>query len=82
LHAGGEGERAALSSGGVQQQLGKQRHELPLLLVCERNQARLCEPKPAAVARLEAAGYVNLGKTNLHEFAYGISSYTALRRGS
>jgi aspartyl-tRNA(Asn)/glutamyl-tRNA(Gln) amidotransferase subunit A len=29
----------------------------------------------AAVARLEAAGYVNVGKTNLHEFAYGITSY-------
>jgi aspartyl-tRNA(Asn)/glutamyl-tRNA(Gln) amidotransferase subunit A len=28
-----------------------------------------------AVARLEAAGYVNVGKTNLHEFAYGIASY-------
>ena len=28
-----------------------------------------------AVARLEAAGYVNVGKANLHEFAYGISSY-------
>jgi aspartyl-tRNA(Asn)/glutamyl-tRNA(Gln) amidotransferase subunit A len=28
-----------------------------------------------AVARLEAAGYANVGKTNLHEFAYGISSY-------
>jgi aspartyl-tRNA(Asn)/glutamyl-tRNA(Gln) amidotransferase subunit A len=28
-----------------------------------------------AVARLEAAGYVNAGKTNLHEFAYGITSY-------
>src|SRR5205807_239489 len=27
-----------------------------------------------AVARLEAAGYANVGKTNLHEFAYGISS--------
>ncbi len=27
-----------------------------------------------AVARLEAAGYVNVGKTNLHEFAYGITS--------
>ena len=29
----------------------------------------------AAVARLEAAGYVTVGKTNLHEFAYGITSY-------
>jgi aspartyl-tRNA(Asn)/glutamyl-tRNA(Gln) amidotransferase subunit A len=28
-----------------------------------------------AVVRLEAAGYVNVGKTNLHEFAYGVSSY-------
>ena len=28
-----------------------------------------------AVVRLEAAGYANVGKTNLHEFAYGISSY-------
>jgi aspartyl-tRNA(Asn)/glutamyl-tRNA(Gln) amidotransferase subunit A len=28
-----------------------------------------------AVARLQAAGYVNVGKTNLHEFAYGITSY-------
>jgi len=28
----------------------------------------------AAVARLEAAGYAVAGKTNLHEFAYGISS--------
>jgi aspartyl-tRNA(Asn)/glutamyl-tRNA(Gln) amidotransferase subunit A len=27
-----------------------------------------------AVRRLEAAGYVNVGKTNLHEFAYGTSS--------
>src|SRR5438067_12604163 len=27
-----------------------------------------------AVARLEAAGYAVAGKTNLHEFAYGISS--------
>ena len=27
-----------------------------------------------AVTRLEAAGYVSVGKTNLHEFAYGISS--------
>ncbi len=27
-----------------------------------------------AVARLEAAGYANVGKANLHEFAYGISS--------
>ncbi len=27
-----------------------------------------------AVVRLEAAGYATVGKTNLHEFAYGISS--------
>jgi Asp-tRNA(Asn)/Glu-tRNA(Gln) amidotransferase A subunit family amidase len=27
-----------------------------------------------AVARLESAGYVNVGKTNLHEFAYGTTS--------
>ena len=27
-----------------------------------------------AVLRLEAAGYANVGKTNLHEFAYGITS--------
>jgi len=27
-----------------------------------------------AVALLEAAGYTNVGKTNLHEFAYGITS--------
>ena len=28
----------------------------------------------AAVRLLEEAGYANVGKTNLHEFAYGISS--------
>jgi aspartyl-tRNA(Asn)/glutamyl-tRNA(Gln) amidotransferase subunit A len=28
-----------------------------------------------AVTRLEAAGYVNVGKANLHEFAYGVTSY-------
>jgi aspartyl-tRNA(Asn)/glutamyl-tRNA(Gln) amidotransferase subunit A len=28
----------------------------------------------AAVRRLESAGYVDVGKTNLHEFAYGTSS--------
>ena len=28
-----------------------------------------------AVLRLEAEGYANVGKTNLHEFAYGITSY-------
>ena len=27
-----------------------------------------------AVVRLEQAGYVNVGKTNLHEFAYGVTS--------
>ena len=27
-----------------------------------------------AVLRLEAAGYANVGKTNLHEFAYGTTS--------
>jgi aspartyl-tRNA(Asn)/glutamyl-tRNA(Gln) amidotransferase subunit A len=29
----------------------------------------------AAVERLEAAGYANVGKTNLHEFAYGVMSH-------
>jgi len=28
-----------------------------------------------AVTRLEGGGYVTVGKTNLHEFAYGITSY-------
>ena len=28
----------------------------------------------SAVERLEQAGYVNVGKTNLHEFAYGVTS--------
>jgi aspartyl-tRNA(Asn)/glutamyl-tRNA(Gln) amidotransferase subunit A len=32
------------------------------------------ERSAEAVTRLEAAGYVNVGKTNLHEFAYGITS--------
>ena len=32
------------------------------------------EETAAAVGRLEAAGYANVGKTNLHEFAYGITS--------
>jgi aspartyl-tRNA(Asn)/glutamyl-tRNA(Gln) amidotransferase subunit A len=32
------------------------------------------ETSAEAVTRLEAAGYVNVGKTNLHEFAYGITS--------
>ncbi|TML98313.1 MAG: amidase [Actinobacteria bacterium] len=31
----------------------------------------------AAVERIEAAGYANVGKTNLHEFAYGITSENA-----
>ena len=30
-----------------------------------------------AVTRLEAAGYANVGKTNLHEFAYGVTSQNA-----
>jgi aspartyl-tRNA(Asn)/glutamyl-tRNA(Gln) amidotransferase subunit A len=34
----------------------------------------LPEKTAEAVARLEAAGYANIGKTNLHEFAYGITS--------
>ncbi len=34
----------------------------------------LPERTAEAVAALEAAGYANVGKTNLHEFAYGISS--------
>jgi aspartyl-tRNA(Asn)/glutamyl-tRNA(Gln) amidotransferase subunit A len=33
------------------------------------------ERTATAVARLEAAGYVNVGKTNLHEFAYGVTSF-------
>jgi len=32
------------------------------------------EKTAEAVARLEAAGYANVGKTNLHEFAYGVTS--------
>jgi aspartyl-tRNA(Asn)/glutamyl-tRNA(Gln) amidotransferase subunit A len=32
------------------------------------------EQTAEAVGRLEAAGYANVGKTNLHEFAYGITS--------
>ena len=32
------------------------------------------EKTAEAVARLEAAAYANVGKTNLHEFAYGITS--------
>ena len=30
-----------------------------------------------AVLRLEAGGYANVGKTNLHEFAYGVTSQNA-----
>jgi aspartyl-tRNA(Asn)/glutamyl-tRNA(Gln) amidotransferase subunit A len=32
------------------------------------------ERSAEAVTRLEAGGYANVGKTNLHEFAYGITS--------
>src|ERR671930_1506829 len=32
------------------------------------------EETAEVVRRLEAAGYANLGKTNLHEFAYGVTS--------
>jgi aspartyl-tRNA(Asn)/glutamyl-tRNA(Gln) amidotransferase subunit A len=32
------------------------------------------EETAGAVRRLERAGYVNVGKTNLHEFAYGVTS--------
>src|SRR5512132_4059370 len=32
------------------------------------------ERSAEAFVRLEAAGYVDIGKTNLHEFAYGITS--------
>jgi aspartyl-tRNA(Asn)/glutamyl-tRNA(Gln) amidotransferase subunit A len=32
------------------------------------------ERSAEAVVRLEAAGYANTGKTNLHEFAYGVTS--------
>jgi Asp-tRNA(Asn)/Glu-tRNA(Gln) amidotransferase A subunit family amidase len=32
------------------------------------------EQSAEAVLRLEAAGYANVGKTNLHEFAYGVTS--------
>jgi aspartyl-tRNA(Asn)/glutamyl-tRNA(Gln) amidotransferase subunit A len=32
------------------------------------------ERSAEAVMRLEAAGYANVGKTNLHEFAYGVTS--------
>jgi Asp-tRNA(Asn)/Glu-tRNA(Gln) amidotransferase A subunit family amidase len=35
-----------------------------------------------AVARLEAAGYANVGKTNLHEFAYGTRATTRTSAGS
>lgn len=40
------------------------------ILYAEHVPARTAE----AVIRLERAGYANVGKTNLHEFAYGISS--------
>jgi aspartyl-tRNA(Asn)/glutamyl-tRNA(Gln) amidotransferase subunit A len=36
--------------------------------------AHVPERSAEAVIRLEAAGYANVGKTNLHEFAYGITS--------
>jgi len=36
--------------------------------------AHVPERSAEAVLRLEAAGYANVGKTNLHEFAYGITS--------
>jgi aspartyl-tRNA(Asn)/glutamyl-tRNA(Gln) amidotransferase subunit A len=36
--------------------------------------AHVPERSAEAVLQLEAAGYVNVGKTNLHEFAYGITS--------
>src|SRR5262245_66357627 len=32
------------------------------------------ERSAEAVLRLEAAGYADVGKTNLHEFAYGVTS--------
>jgi aspartyl-tRNA(Asn)/glutamyl-tRNA(Gln) amidotransferase subunit A len=32
------------------------------------------EQSAEAVVRLEGAGYMNIGKTNLHEFAYGVTS--------
>jgi aspartyl-tRNA(Asn)/glutamyl-tRNA(Gln) amidotransferase subunit A len=35
------------------------------------------EETAEAVVRLEAAGYVDIGKTNLHEFAYGVTSQNA-----
>ena len=35
-----------------------------------------------AVRRLEAAGYANVGKTNLHEFAFGTTSATYCRSRS
>ena len=34
----------------------------------------LPERSAEVVTRLETAGYANVGKTNLHEFAYGITS--------
>ena len=46
---------------------------------CGRRTARRCSPSTCrrrrrGGARLEAAGYANVGKTNLHEFAYGVTS--------
>jgi aspartyl-tRNA(Asn)/glutamyl-tRNA(Gln) amidotransferase subunit A len=35
------------------------------------------ERSAAAVTALEAAGYADVGKTNLHEFAYGVTSQNA-----
>ena len=35
------------------------------------------ERSAEAVRRLEAGGYANVGKTNLHEFAYGVTSQNA-----
>src|SRR3954470_24778766 len=36
--------------------------------------AHVPDATATAVARLEAGGYVNVGKANLHEFAWGITS--------
>jgi len=36
--------------------------------------AHMPDQTAEAVSRLEAGGYANVGKTNLHEFAYGITS--------
>jgi aspartyl-tRNA(Asn)/glutamyl-tRNA(Gln) amidotransferase subunit A len=35
------------------------------------------ERSATAVTQLEASGYANVGKTNLHEFAYGVTSQNA-----